>query len=179
MKPHWPLSQTALPLVTPGQTVPQPPQLATSEPVLTQLPPHFVKPALQMKPHTLEEHVAEAFAGALHWVPQMPQLDGSLWVLTHWPEQLVWPVPHTSVQTPLAQTCSEGQALLQSPQWSTLDWTLTQLVPHLVKPELQVLPHVPPEQVALPFRGAGQMLPQEPQLLVLEERLTQLPAQLV
>jgi hypothetical protein len=41
------------------------------------------------------------------------------------------------------------------------------------------MPHDPPLQIATPFAGAGQTLPQVPQLFTSLERLKQHPPQLV
>jgi hypothetical protein len=178
MDPHCPLLQVAVPFATLGQIVPQAPQLETLVLVLTQLEPHLVKPALHENPHWPPEQVGVAFGGAGQLVPQTPQLAVSLCVFTHWPAQLVWPVSQTSVQTPFEQTWSDTHPLLQLPQWLELDCRLTHELPHFEKPALQAMPHCPLAQVALPFTGAVQTLPQEPQLERLLARFTQLPAQL-
>ena len=51
--------------------------------------------------------------------------------------------------------------------------------PHLVNPGLQRMPHVTPLQVAVPFFGAGQGVPQPPQFLTSFEVRTHLPPQSV
>jgi hypothetical protein len=60
-----------------GQALPQPPQLAVSVSVLTQVSPHATKPVSHTTPHVLFSHTAVPFAGALHLVPQAPQFEGS------------------------------------------------------------------------------------------------------
>jgi len=54
------------------------------------------------------------------------------------------------------------QVTPQPPQFGS--WVgFTQVLPHLIRPELQVKPQVPPVQEACPPVGAEQTLPQAPQ----------------
>jgi hypothetical protein len=73
-----PLLQPAVPLAT-LQTVPQAPQLFGSAEVLTQVPPQFVKPPLQVDPHVPPRQAAVALgsAGAGQTLLQAPQFLGS------------------------------------------------------------------------------------------------------
>lgn len=86
---------------------------------------------------------------------------------------------HCTVQAPLEQTWVTEQTLPQTPQCCVLVWVLTQPPPQLLKPVLQVMPHVPPVQLAVPFGGTGQLAPQAPQCCVLLEVFWQLPPQSV
>jgi hypothetical protein len=54
----------------------QPPQLAGSESVFTQLSPHLANPTLHVEPHCLAAQVATALAGASQACPQLPQFSG-------------------------------------------------------------------------------------------------------
>lgn len=101
------------------------------------------------------------------------------------PPQLVWPLGQ---QTPPEQL-PEQQSLfaLQEPLLTQQvvpeqvppAGQVTQVPPQLVKPVLQVMPQTPAVQVACPFVGTGQTLPQLPQLLVSLLVSRQVPEQLV
>jgi hypothetical protein len=69
---------------------------------LRHVPPMHVWPAWQRLPHD-------------------PQLAPLVWRFTHAPAQLVSPLPHTRVQTPLTHDCPAAQALPQAPQLAVLD----------------------------------------------------------
>jgi hypothetical protein len=81
------------------QTCPQEPQLLGSVLRLTQVPPHWTKPALQLKPQAPFEQVGVEFGGVEQKTPQPPQLVTSEFVLTQTPPQLVVPVgqPHCPI----------------------------------------------------------------------------------
>ena len=66
-----------------------------------------------------------------------------------------------------------------APQLARLDFSSTQAPLHGENPALQVNPHVPTAHVGVACAGAGQMLPQAPQLPVSVGRFTQEPLQLV
>ena len=53
----------------------------------------------------------------------------------------------------------------QRPQCVALVCVSTHASPQRVKPVLQVKPHAPAAQVAVPFAGAGQTIPQRPQCM--------------
>ncbi|HEX7452249.1 MAG TPA: hypothetical protein VF294_08190 [Polyangiaceae bacterium] len=74
---HLPEAQTSFG----PHALPQPPQLAGSESVFTQLSPHLAKPTLHVEPHCLAVHVATPLAGALHACPQLPQFV-ALWLVS-------------------------------------------------------------------------------------------------
>jgi hypothetical protein len=103
-----------------------------------QVLPHSVEPALQVKPHVPAVQVAVPLVGA-EQVTQAPP-----------------PVPHAPAVLPGWQV-AVGPVPEQQP--------VQQVLPHGVEPALQVKPHVPAVQVAVPLAGVGQTWPQPPQLL--------------
>ena len=111
--------------------------------------------------------------------PQVPQLLVSFERLAQSVVQLDWPVGH--VHTPAVQDAPVGHTWPQLPQLLVSFEVLTQLNPlHTTKLVLQVMPHVPEEQVAEPFEGGlGQAFPHVPQLDASVCLLTQEPLQLV
>lgn len=68
----------------PWHLVPQLPQFASSELVLTQAPAQRESPALQVTPHTLFEQMGVPLATSGHTLPQVPQLAGSVLVSKSW-----------------------------------------------------------------------------------------------
>jgi hypothetical protein len=67
----------------PWQTLPQPPQFASSLLVSTHAPEQREYPELQVVPHTPREHTGLPFVTAGHALLQPPQLFGSVLVSTH------------------------------------------------------------------------------------------------
>jgi len=84
-----------------------------------------------------------------------------------------WPLEQLGVPLVLEQT------LPQLPQLLLSIWRSTHALPHFEKPVLQVKPHVLEVQVAVPFGGAEQAFPQEPQFDTSLVVSTQFPPQLV
>lgn len=81
---HEPFEQ----LVPPLQTMPQEPQLLSSEFVFTQEPPQLVEPEhIATHPPALQD------SPAAQTFPHVPQSRGSLLMSTHCPPQAVWPGP--------------------------------------------------------------------------------------
>jgi hypothetical protein len=84
-----------------------------------QLPPHSLKPALQVKPHMPPVQVAVAFAGAWQAVVQPPQWFTSVVVSMQWPPQqtCVWPqagpAPHEQAP-PVQPSALLGGQLVQT-----------------------------------------------------------------
>ena len=75
---HLPEAQTSFA----PHALPQPPQLAGSESVFTQLSPHLAKPTLHVEPHpSLAVQVATPLAGASQACPQLPQFV-ALWLVS-------------------------------------------------------------------------------------------------
>ena len=72
------------------QALPQPPQLAGSTLVSTQLCPHCVVPPEHESAHVPFEHTSPG----MHALPQLPQLSGSDAMLVHPAPHAVWPVVH-------------------------------------------------------------------------------------
>jgi hypothetical protein len=110
----------------------------------------------------------------VHCVPQLPQLLLAVSRLAHVPLQLTVPVGQLhwlSLHTRLPE-----QIAPHRPQLFLSDVKSTQVLPHGLKPEVQVMTQAPSAQ-----RGArgGQPLPQLPQLLVFVSRLTQTLPQLL
>lgn len=67
--------------------------------MLTQLPPQFVVPPVQLRVQTPLLQTLPP----LQAMPQPPQLLLSVWVLTHVPEHSERPVPQLGAQVPLTQ----------------------------------------------------------------------------
>lgn len=121
-------------------------------------------------------------APVLQAVPQVPQLVAVLSASqplralpSHWPKpvaQVMLHIPSMQVGVPPV----EEQAIPQPPQWLTLLLVLTQPAPEaeqsVVAPE-QLATHAPDEQRV----PAPQTVPQPPQLLLSDCRLTQMPLQ--
>ncbi len=80
----------------------------------------------------------------MHAVPHAPQLLESLVRSTHALLQLVRPVVHAVVQTPLEHTLGEEHVLPQPPQFAGLVSGSTQVVPHTISPAAQPLVSPPP-----------------------------------
>ncbi len=118
--------------VPPPQVFPQRPQLEVpvrlaSHPLVAS-PSQSPKPSLQTNPHRAAEHVALAFAGAVHARPQPPQCATDVDVATSHPlvpspSQSAKPVMQVYPQRPAAQVAlalaGEGHALPHAPQWAT------------------------------------------------------------
>lgn len=82
LKPQVAPAQVAVPFEGAVQAFPQLPQCATVFWRLTQSPPQFVKPLLQVKPQLPFEHEALAFGlVVVQPLPQLPQLLTSLFRL--------------------------------------------------------------------------------------------------
>jgi hypothetical protein len=103
-----------------AQAWPQPPQFAMLVLVSTQAEPHSICPATE-HPHVPALHAAPAGQVML----QPPQLRGSFpLVVAQAPfEQAVAPAEQLVAQAPALQTCPEGQAFVQLPQWLASDET--------------------------------------------------------
>jgi hypothetical protein len=110
----------------------QAPQFATLLLVSTHTLPHFVKPALQVKPQVDPVHVGELLGGAVHTRPQPPQFEVSVAVFEHAPEQSVWPVMQPERHAPDEHTSAPAQGLSHSPQCVLLDCRLTHSPPQFV-----------------------------------------------
>ena len=87
---HLPEAQTSFC----PHALPQPPQLAGSESVFTQLSPHLAKPTLHVEPHSLAVQVATPLAGASQACPQLPQFVALWLVLMHAASHLAKPAEH-------------------------------------------------------------------------------------
>ena len=94
-------------------------------------------------------------------------------------EQLKLQLPPEHTRVPEDPDAGPGHALPQLPQLSTLLLRLRHRLPHLVKPELQLNPHWPPEQAGVPFCGAVQPLLHAPQRAIVFCTFTQSPPQFV
>ena len=112
-----------------GHTLPQPPQLETSELESTQVPPQSVKPGKQAQ--VPREHISPK----LHRIPQPPQLVGSVATSAQPVPQLADPSGHW--QTPPAQELPPVQAWPQAPQLSESLSVLVHVGPQTVSPFVQ------------------------------------------
>lgn len=161
---HVPPVQLAVPPGGGSQTMSQPPQLSMLVLGLIHTSPQRMYGLWQVKPQVPWLHTGAAFAGAVQPVPQAPQLAVSVLVSVQDPEQLVRLPSQAPPHTPAEQTSPASQALLHMPQCEAFEARLTQLVPHLVSPVLQLIPQAPPTQVALPpLVGGAQTVVQSPQ----------------
>jgi hypothetical protein len=112
-------------------------------------------------------------------LPQAPQLLASVFVSTHTLLQTVGLFAGHGPQAPETHASPRAHWWPQEPQlFGSVD-TFTHLPEQIMEPELQTELHFPPAQIAVAFAGAGQTLPQAPQLLTLLVRSTQLPPHLV
>ena len=68
---------------------------------------------------------------------------------------------------------------MQLEQWSWSDCRSKHWPPQFVNPALHRMPQLTPMQVAVPFFGCGQVVPQPPQFRTSFEVRTQIPAQSV
>ena len=107
--PQVPAEQVAAPFATPGQALPQRPQLAgapsgASQP-LAATPSQSPKPAAQATPQTPEVQVGAALAAPGQALPQRPQFAGEDRVL----------VSHPSAAAPLQSAKVEVQVNPQAP----------------------------------------------------------------
>jgi hypothetical protein len=172
---HEPVQQT----VPPRQALPQVPQLELLLLKLMQLPPQPVSPAAQQVP--LEQLVPAAQA-----VPQAPQLAVVVRAASHplarTPSQLPKPLEQVTPHMPPAQVAVPlaygPHAVPQAPQLAVVLSVVSQPLPRtpsqLPKPLVQVTPHAPPAQVAVPLAYGPHAVPQVPQLEV-ELRLVSQP----
>lgn len=175
--------QIAVPLATPGHAVEQSMQCAGSFVVSTQAPPQLVVSS----GHLLEHLPSEQTSSEPQALSQPPQLAGSLPVLTQaephsakpW-SQLAPHLPASQMAMPFAGA-SHGEcvSLAQSPQFTGSVFTSTHEEPQSLKPSLQATPHALFVQVAVPFSGVGQAMPQPLQLSGLLVRSMHEPLQLV
>jgi len=118
--PQVPLAQVALPLATPGQTLPQRPQLpalvrvSTSQPLAAR-PSQSAKPAWQATPHRPAVQVGEALGAPGQAAPQRPQLDTEVRVsvshpLAAAPSQSAYSPTQVKPQSPSAQVAAAAYA---------------------------------------------------------------------
>jgi hypothetical protein len=147
------------------QALAQPPQLAGSESVLTQVSPHLAKPTLHVEPHCLLAHVATPLAGALHTCPQLPQFVG-LWLMSmHAAPHFAKPSPHAKSHLEAlhnALPCSGlAQAAPQAPQLPADAVRSRQAPEQSLRAPSQLALQAPPEQTS----PGAQTVPQAPQLL--------------
>ncbi len=141
-------------------------------------------------PHTPALHVGPPPAGTGHTLPQRPQLLREVLRLTSQPltglpSQSANPglhlanrhAPSAQSLTALAklQTRPHMPQLLASPRMLTSHPSI-KLRLQSAKPALQVPPHMPPTQVALPLATIGHIRPHIPQLLVSVVRLVSQPS---
>lgn len=195
--PQDPATQLAVPLAV-LQAAPQAPQwlvlvlMLTSQP-LAALASQLPNPELQAMPQTPAVHDATPFV-ELQAFPHAPQLATLEFRFTSQPlaalpSQLANPALQVMPQTPAVQNGVPLvllHAVPQPPQWLVLFWVFVSqpfetLPSQLPKPALQVMPHVPPEQEAVPF-VVLHTLPQVPQFDVVARLVSQpfvtLPSQL-
>jgi len=87
--PQVPLAQVALPLASPGQALPQRPQLVMDEREdshpLEAMPSQSAKPGAQDTPHALAAQVGVALGAPGQAPPQRPQLAAEVRVLVSQP----------------------------------------------------------------------------------------------
>jgi hypothetical protein len=173
VRTHAPDVHAAKPAVSGVHAIPHPPQCArvvcvlVSQPsaaLLLQLP----KPALQVPtPQVPAAQVCVATLARAHTRLHIPQWETLVWVSTHAPLQSV--CVQVDAQTPLAQTCPEGQALLQAPQCALLvcvlvSQPLAAIPSQLPKPVVQVpTPQVPAAQVCVVTLARAHARPHIPQ----------------
>lgn len=110
----------------------------------------------------------------VHCVPQLPQLLLAVNRLAHVPLQST--VPVGQLQSPSVHTRLPEQIAPHRPQLFLSDVRSTQVLPHGLRPEVQVITQAPSAQ-----RGvrAGQRLPHVPQLFVFVCKSTQTLPQLL
>jgi hypothetical protein len=116
---------------------------------------------LHENPHALDAQVAVALATlVVQWVPHPLQLLTSSVSLTHAPLQFESPdgQPVTHV-APEQFGVPPEHAWPQDPQLFLSVCSFTQALPQAVYPLLQVKPHAPLEQVALPLVTPAQRVP--------------------
>jgi hypothetical protein len=161
-----PVAQVAVALAR-VHAVPQPPQFVVVVSGASQPLPMFASqlpyPALQLIPHVPELQEAVPLA-VLHAVLQLPQCVGSVSTLVSHPSpvlplQLAQPAAHVSTHTPEVQAEVAWfvlHAVAQLPQWVTSlfrfdSQPLARVPSQFPKPPLQVIPHTPAVQVAVPL----------------------------
>lgn len=161
----------------PPHTVPQPPQLNLSVPVLTQPPAQFVSAPVHMPAHRpmLQTSVPPAGGGG-QATPHAPQLARFACKLTHWPLHIVWPAGQA--QAPFTHCAPPLHVVPQAPQLALSVCRFTQAFMQFVSGGPTVVAHV---CVHLPFKQVGvappHATPQAPQLAGLVLRLVQTPLQ--
>lgn len=149
-----------------AQVLPQRPQLTLSAAVSTQAGPHIMR----APPVHVDTHVPDVQTDpGPQALPQRPQwaiemLRSASQPSAAFPLQFPNPPSHTRLHELLPHAAVEwgptGQALLQAPQWATLEATSTQAVPHIIRPGPRQLDmHEPPEQT----QPEGHGFPQRPQ----------------
>lgn len=136
----------------PWQTLPQPPQFASSLFVSTHAPEQRENPELQVVPHTPAAHTGVPFATAGQALPQPPQLFTSVFASTHWEPQRVREPLHAKSQPLGLQTGiafgGELHTVPHSPQLEVSLVTSTHEPEHGVRlpqsveqmPDLQTVP---------------------------------------
>jgi hypothetical protein len=181
--PQVPLPHVVVAPARAGHTIPQPPQLLTSDNALTShpsaaLPLQFLNVPVHVKPQAPPVQSVVAFARAGQTVPQALQLATLVAVSISQPSAAVplqsrkAPVqvkPHDEPEQAGVLFARDGQALPHPPQFAG---SLALLTSHPSvartlqswKAPLQLNPQVPDTQVVVALVRAGQALPQAPQL---------------
>jgi hypothetical protein len=130
VRPHWPASHTALPLVGIGHAMPHWPQLSGLDVVSMHEPLQFMRPPEQPDMHLAWSQTCTAE----HDVSQSPQRNGSFVTSTQAPEQSLKPAAQSTPHTPSWQTGTPpaplGHSCPQAPQFIRSVAASTQLVPH-------------------------------------------------
>jgi hypothetical protein len=122
--PHTPALQTRFV----PQALPQEPQFARSELVLTHVPLQMVWPVGHV--HIALMHVAPV----AHTVPHAPQFLASVCVDVQEPLQFVWPAPQVETHVPFEQAWPAEQAWPHWPQFLGSAASLLQTPAHSVSP---------------------------------------------
>jgi hypothetical protein len=159
----WPVqvpNADHVPLLHVRVWVPQLPQACVAGPT------HVQDPATQLDPPG-------------HAFPQAPQLFGSVCLSTQAPPQLAYPVLQVLVQVPALQpavACGSvtTHACAHTPQFATSLDSFTQVPPHSVVGDAQVVAHAP---MPLQLEPVPQTLVQEPQWLLSFDSLTHVEPQ--
>lgn len=170
VQPQWPASQGE----PPGQARPQPPQFRGSLAGETQPPSHESCP----DPQTSSHRPALQPVPRGQATPQPPQFDGSVCGATQPPSQASSPVAQVEPQLAWLQSAPWPHALSHAPQFAGSLERSAQPLPQTVRPEGQTKAQPPPTQAGVAPTGAGQSMPQPPQLSGSVWKSTQRPRQL-